>query len=159
MELRSVGVRIPHRVQQMKKQMHEKVLSVCFGSVTGLISAIMIDRIIEVLILSFLGGVVGWFGGRVARWLDKKAGCLFKGINITDILMKRLWTEGKKTTIIGLIILICSLIFIAMGKITASEFAMLMPFILILFRVKDTVLGNFGTASIQTTDITKSKDA
>lgn len=60
------------------KNMLEKILSVSFGSVTGLVSSIMTGKVMEVIILSFLGGVVGWFGGKAARWIDKKCRCLFK---------------------------------------------------------------------------------
>jgi hypothetical protein len=60
--------------------MFEKVCSVCTGSVTAFVSSLMIDKLLEVIILSFLGGVVGWFGGRAAKWMDKKFGCLFQQI-------------------------------------------------------------------------------
>jgi hypothetical protein len=78
MELCSAGVRIPCRVQKRKmKNMLEKFLSVSVGSVAGFISTIMTGKVIEVIILSFLGGVVGWFGGKAAKWIDKKCKCLF----------------------------------------------------------------------------------
>lgn len=54
---------------------------------------------------------------------------------------KRLF-ENWKTTLLGLTILSVAIVTLITGKITGSEFALLLPTILLLFRVKDTVLGN-----------------
>ena len=57
--------------------MHEKVLSILTGFLTGGITTILTDKIIDVLFMSFIGGVVGWFGGKTAKWIDKKCDGLF----------------------------------------------------------------------------------
>jgi len=134
------------------KEMYEKILSVCLGSFTGFVSAIVTDKLVDVLILSFIGGVIGWFGGRAARWIDKNCRCYFTKKEI----MERLWKQGKKTTILGLIILMVALFMLYTGKLTGSEFALLMPFILVLLRVKDTFL---KASDNTTSDINKSTDA
>lgn len=59
----------------------------------------------------------------------------------------RLWTDGKKTTIAGLMVLAFALFFLYSGKITAGEFISLMPFVIAMLRVKDTFLGNWGNNS------------
>jgi len=57
--------------------MQEKILSISFGSITGCISSIFTDKIIEVLVMTFLGGFLGWFGGKFARWIDKEFSRVF----------------------------------------------------------------------------------
>jgi hypothetical protein len=59
-------------------------------------------------------------------------------------MKKRLWTQGKKTTIIGLIVLAVAIYALFAKLITGGEFASILPFVLLLFRVKDTVLSSFG---------------
>jgi hypothetical protein len=54
------------------KNMLEKILSISLGSITGMVGTVVLNNVLEVLVMGFLAGVVGWFGGKAARWINKK---------------------------------------------------------------------------------------
>ena len=69
---------LPPGSKKMKNIMHDNILSITLGALTACLSSMMFDKVMEMLILSFIGGIVGWIGGKIARWIDKKCECLFR---------------------------------------------------------------------------------
>jgi len=60
------------------KQMYEKILSISFGGIIGFFSGILTDRFVEVILMSLLGGIAGWYGGKIAKWIDVKCANILK---------------------------------------------------------------------------------
>jgi len=55
-----------------------KILSVIFGSSVGFIASLMNDKFFQALVLAFVGGFIGWWGGKFAKYVNEKYRCFFK---------------------------------------------------------------------------------
>jgi len=52
--------------------MKEKFVSIFSGAVLGLIGTITMERVVDVIIMSFIGGVAGALGHTFFKWIKKK---------------------------------------------------------------------------------------
>ena len=49
--------------------MFEKLLSISSGTAVGLADSLTNNNWMHVVIMSFVGGLIGWFGGQTAHWI------------------------------------------------------------------------------------------
>lgn len=49
--------------------MHEKLTGTVLGSAVGFIGGLTTDKIVEVIVLSLIGGVMGAIGASVWKWI------------------------------------------------------------------------------------------
>lgn len=52
--------------------MNEKLTGTLFGSTIGMIGGLTTDKVIEVIVLSLLGGIMGAMGATLWKWIRKK---------------------------------------------------------------------------------------
>lgn len=52
--------------------MHEKAVGMITGSCVGFIGSITTDQLLEVMILSFVGGILGAMGSHVWKWFRNR---------------------------------------------------------------------------------------
>lgn len=57
---------------------NDTLLSVTFGSCIGFIGSLSTDKIMEVMILSFIGGLIGAAGGTLWRCIKNKCNWIKK---------------------------------------------------------------------------------